>query len=186
MTKLILIRHGATDWNTEGRWQGQIDLPLNATGRAQAEQIASSLSNARISAIYSSDLRRAVETAEALGRLTSLTVQTDPRLREIHQGEWQGLLVKEIKDRYADVFQRRRENPLSFASPGGETGHAVRERVVQVIDQIIHDHPEETVAIVTHGFTIAVIRAHYEHVPFEKVWDLVPNNACIHTLEVSY
>ncbi|HSB66359.1 MAG TPA: histidine phosphatase family protein [Anaerolineales bacterium] len=184
MTKLILIRHGETDWNTEGRWQGQVDLPLNARGQGQAEQIASCLSDSEISAIYSSDLRRAVETAEALGKLTGLPVRTDPRLREIHQGKWQGLLVREIKECYAEAFQRRHENPLSVAPPGGETAQDVHERVIHAIEQILEEHPEETVAIVSHGFAIAVTLAHYKKVPFEKVWDLVPRNASIHTLEV--
>jgi alpha-ribazole phosphatase len=184
MTKLILIRHGETDWNTQGRWQGQIDLPLNSHGREQANQIAQALSTAGISVIYSSDLSRAVDTAKSLGNLLGLMVQTDPRLREIHQGEWQGLSVIEINRRYAKAFQQRLSNPLGVAPPGGETAHDVRERVVQMMEQTLEKHPDDTVAIVSHGFTIAVILAHYNNIPFNKVWDLVPENASIQILEI--
>src|SRR4030067_2492051 len=104
VSRLILIRHGETDWNVDGRWQGQADVPLNARGIAQAEETAQSLSNVKFAAIYSSDLARARQTAEALSRIVGLPVQTDARLREIHQGAWQGLRVPEIEAQYAEAF----------------------------------------------------------------------------------
>jgi broad specificity phosphatase PhoE len=88
MTCLLLIRHGETDWNIEGRWQGQADVPLNQRGRQQAIDIARSLCHSDIHAIYSSDLQRAWHTAQVLARLKKLPIQPDTRLREIHQGEW--------------------------------------------------------------------------------------------------
>lgn len=130
MTQLILIRHGETDWNVEGRWQGQADVPLNERGRAQAVQLAQELKDDGIDAIYSSDLIRALETAEKLSEATKLSVQIDRRLREIHQGEWQGMLVSEIQTRYADRFARRRDDPLHIAPPGGETVAQVKTRVI--------------------------------------------------------
>jgi broad specificity phosphatase PhoE len=81
MTRLILIRHGATDWNVEGRYQGQVDIPLNELGREQARQIVHSLNGADLAAIYSSDLARARDTAEALAHAAGLEVRDDPRLR---------------------------------------------------------------------------------------------------------
>jgi len=183
MVKLILIRHGETDWNVEGRWQGQIDLPLNSKGKEQAEQIAKSLENTKIHAIYTSDLQRAVETANAIGRLQGLKVQSDPRLREIHQGEWQGLLVSEIKERYAEVFYKRHKNPLAMAPPGGETGHEVYQRITQAIQDIVQKHPNETVAIVSHGFAIAVMLIYLKGIAFERAWDFIPDNASIQTFE---
>jgi len=186
MTKLILIRHGETDWNTEGRWQGQIDLPLNANGLEQAEQIANCLSESKICAIYSSDLNRAVETAKALEKVTGLPIHIDPRLREIHQGEWQGLLVEEIKERYAEAFQKRLENPCSVAPPGGETAKNVHKRVIKAINEIVKKHPGEKIAIISHGFAIAVAWVHFNKIPFELVWDFVPSNASIHEIKVEY
>ncbi len=185
MTTLILIRHGQTDWNIQERWQGQADVPLNATGIRQASEIARSLSGVNIDAIYASDLQRAQQTAQAVARMKGLPIRTDSRLREIHQGEWQGLHISEIEARYVREFQSRRENPLEVAPPGGETAFQVKERVVKALDEIIARHPGETVAVVSHGFAIAMMLVHYLEKPIEKVWELVPRNGAIILLDVS-
>jgi broad specificity phosphatase PhoE len=185
MTHLYLIRHGQTDWNIEGRWQGHADVPLNNRGREQAAQIASSLAGVGLKAIYSSDLIRASDTAEALASTTGLTVRYDKRLREIHQGEWQGLLVTEIQARYGEQFHRRRENPLTVAPPGGETVLQVRERVVSAVEDIGRKHPFERVALVSHGFALAVIQVHYLERPIGEVWSMIPNNDEWRELEIS-
>ncbi len=174
MTHLILIRHGETDWNIQGRWQGQEDVPLNQHGLQQAQQTAESLANTNIDAIYASDLTRAVDTAKPLSRLTGLPIQLDSRLREIHQGEWQGLLISEIQSRYSDLFKKRIDNPLEVAPPGGETVRQVWERVSQALNEIVQKHPNNTIAIISHGFVIAVARIHLEHRPLENVWGMVP------------
>lgn len=176
MTYLYLIRHGETDWNVEGRWQGQADVPLNAKGREQAAQIARTLARVGLKAIYSSDLLRARETAQALVKTTGVTLHYDPRLREIHQGEWQGLLVTEIQARYGEAFQRRLENPLAVAPPGGETVEQVRNRVVKAIESILARYPSDRVAVVSHGFALAVIQVHYLGLSIEQVWERVPKN----------
>jgi broad specificity phosphatase PhoE len=175
MTKLILIRHGETDWNVDGRWQGQADVPLNAHGRQQAMQIAKTLASKDISAIYSSDLGRAVETAETLARFKRLSVHIDRRLREIHQGDWQGLLVTEIKARYAGLFDERMNNPLEIAPPGGETVSQLKERILLAINEIIQEYPHETVAVVSHGFALALLRTHLNQLPIEQVWTSLPD-----------
>jgi broad specificity phosphatase PhoE len=176
MTHLYLIRHGQTDWNIEGRWQGHADVPLNNRGREQAAQIAHSLADVGLKAIYSSDLIRARDTAGALASTTGLAIQYDKRLREIHQGEWQGMLVTEIQARYGKQFHRRRENPLTVAPPGGETVLQVRERVVSAVEDIVRKHSFERVALVSHGFALAVIQVHYLERPIDEVWDIIPNN----------
>lgn len=176
MTHLYLIRHGQTDWNIERRWQGQADVPLNAKGRQQAAQTAVALADVGLSTIYSSDLSRAYDTACALAGTTGLPVYVDQRLREINQGEWQGLLVTEIQARYGEAFYERRKNPLTVAPPGGETVFQVKERVVQAIEDIISQHPRERVAVVSHGFALAVIQTHYLGRSFDEVWDMIPDN----------
>ena len=177
MTCLILIRHGETDWNTEGRWQGQIDVPLNENGKNHARQLAIELAGAGIQVIYSSDLTRALETARPLAEALGLPVRTDQRLREINQGDWQGLLITEIQERHAELFRSRMANPHSVASPGGETMLQVEARVYQSLDEILQKHPDETVAIVAHGFVIAVLRVRLEHKKVEDVWHLIPGSA---------
>lgn len=176
MTRLILIRHGETDWNAEGRWQGQIDVPLNEKGREHARRLATELAGEGIQALFASDLSRALETAQPLAEALNLPIQTDARLREINQGDWQGLLVTEIQARYAELFQMRTDNPHSIAPPGGETVPQVQERVVQALDEIIRRHPQETVAIVAHGFVIAVLRIRLENRALDEVWDLIPGS----------
>lgn len=183
MTRLILIRHGQTDWNLAGRYQGQIELPLNALGRQQAEQIARQLNGIQLAAIYASDLARARETAEVLARAVGLPVQLDPRLREIDQGEWEGMPFTEIQRRYPRELELRRENPLSFVTPGGESIREVRERVLRAAEEICRRHPHETVAVVSHGVALAILRAHYLHQPIQRMWDLVPANGEVTEVE---
>ena len=183
MTRLILIRHGQTEWNAAGRYQGQVDLPLNALGRQQAEQIVQQLDGTQLAAIYASDLARARETAEVLARATGLQVQLDRRLREIEQGEWEGMPFTEIQRRYPRELEQRRENPLGFVTPGGESIRQVRQRVLEAAEEICRRHPNDTVAIVSHGVALAILRAHYQHLPIERMWDLVPANGEVTEVE---
>jgi broad specificity phosphatase PhoE len=171
---MILIRHGETDWNNKGRWQGQEDVPLNQHGHHQALEVANTLVNTHIDAVYASDLTRAVDTARPLAQVAGLPIQLDSRLREIHQGEWQGLLISEIQRRYADLFKKRAGDPFEVAPPGGETAGQVWKRVHQVLHEIVKEHPNATVAIVSHGFVLAVARVYFENKPLEYVWEMAP------------
>ena len=184
MTSLYLIRHGQTDWNIEQRWQGQSDIPLNATGHQQAARVAAELVTANFSAIYSSDLSRAYETALALSRISGLPVQRETRLREIHQGEWQGLREIDIQSRYGNAFQERKQQPLHIAPPGGETVVQVRDRVVSAVNDICIMHPHERVALVSHGFALALIQVHFSLMPLETAWQIIPANAEWRELEI--
>ena len=176
MTRLNLIRHGQTDWNAESRWQGQADVPLNSLGLEQAQQLAAELADASIQVIYASDLQRALQTVQPLADRTGLPVCVDPRLREINVGDWQGLLVDEIAARYGELFHRRQADPSAFTPPGGETLGQVQGRAYQVLDEILERHPHETVAIVAHGFVIALLRLRLEDRPVEDVWQRVPKS----------
>jgi broad specificity phosphatase PhoE len=176
MTRLILIRHGQTDWNAESRWQGQADVPLNSRGLEQAQRLAAELAGAGIQAVYTSDMQRALQTVQPLARLTGLPVRIDPRLREVHVGDWQGLLVTEIVARYGELFHRRQADPSAVTPPGGETLAQVQQRTYTVLDEILERHPHETVAIVGHGFVIALLRLRLEGRPVDEVWQLVPKS----------
>ena len=123
MTKLLLIRHGQTDWNLEGKYTGQADIPLNETGRAQAHDAAELMRRRPVDAIFSSDLVRALETAAIVaGKSESgVNIQTDVRLREINQGVWEGMHFDEIKRRYGAELAAREAQPLDFAAPKGST-----------------------------------------------------------------
>lgn len=177
MREFFLIRHGETDWNLEGRYQGQSDIPLNGTGLLQARRVAESLEREGLKAIFSSDLERARQTAALLSEETGAKVIEDPRLREIHQGDWEGKLFSEIRKDYSEILQRRRRDPLGTAPPGGETVSQVRERVLAAMADILKRHPAEKVAIVSHGLALALIKVHFRNLPIESVWDHIPDNA---------
>ena len=135
MTELIVVRHGETDWNRDGRYQGHADPPLNETGRGQAERLAEQLAGEPIEAVYSSDLRRASDTAEIVGARIGLPVKREPGLREIDVGSWQGLTKAQIDVRPWD----------------GETYEHHSERVTHALREIAARHPDGRVLVVSHG-----------------------------------
>jgi broad specificity phosphatase PhoE len=177
MTRLLLIRHGQTDWNVEGRYMGDTDRPLNETGRAQAEAAARSLQGRTLGAIYTSDLLRARQTAEAVARTTGAPLRLDRRLREIGQGEWEGKLFTEIQTTYADLVARRRAQPLDTRPPDGESVREAQARVFPLLDEITRQFPHGEVAVVSHGALLAVVKTPLLGLPVEAVWDQVPAHA---------
>lgn len=177
MTRLLLIRHGETEWNRLGRWQGQTDVPLNEAGRRQAASLASRLQDERLEAIYSSDLRRARETASALAKATGAPLVEDARLREIHLGAWEGLLFDEIRLRDGDHLDRFRARPTEERAPQGEGVPDVRRRVLAALREIVQRHPDGAVALVSHGLALAVVKTHVLGLPLDRVWEVEPANA---------
>jgi broad specificity phosphatase PhoE len=177
MTPLWLIRHGQTDWNLEGRYQGQSDAPLNAAGRAQAETLARQLTGKPFAALYSSDLQRARETAEIIGASVGLSPQGDVRLREINQGEWEGQLVTEIIARYQQAWAERKADPLGARAPGGESVAEVAARASEAADVIAHRHPRGAVLIVSHGLTLATLLCQARGRPLGEAYQAIPENA---------
>ena len=184
-TRLCLVRHGETDWNVEGRWQGQADIPLNPKGIEQAIYIAKKFIDVDLKAIFSSDLGRASQTAIFLAVEKKLEVHSDSRLREIHMGSWQGMLISEIQVRYGEAFSKRQENPMQVAPPGGETALQVQTRVLSSLKEIIVKYPGDNVAIFSHGFAIATILAHVKQISIIQVWDLVPHNGEVKKLVIN-
>jgi broad specificity phosphatase PhoE len=155
-TTVVLVRHGATEWNETKRAQGQADIPLSDRGRRQAEEIAHQLADLRITAVYASDLERAMETAAPIAGRHRLDVVTDPGFREIDQGEWTGLSTAEIKKRWPDLWGRARHYSTR---PGGESPEAVRTRALAALKTVVEAHPGEMVVVVSHGGTIRWISA---------------------------
>jgi len=157
MTRLLLIRHGETTWNAEGRYQGQTDVPLNETGRRQAQALAQRLASEEIDAVYASDLRRALETAKIIAAPHSLPVQEDSRLRELCFGVWEGLSYAEIEEQAPDTLAAWRDAPLDNTPPGGETLTQFSERVQAFLDDVKGNHPEQTVLVAAHGGTLRAV-----------------------------
>jgi broad specificity phosphatase PhoE len=157
-TTLLLIRHGQTDWNVEGRWQGHIDVPLNDTGKRQAERLAHRLRTWPIAAVYSSDLRRAAATAGIIAAPLRLEPVTDSRWRERHGGAFQGLTREEIRANLPDAWQRLSQGVVE--PPGGETRAALHDRIVAAFTHMCAQHRDEMVAVVSHGGALRVLVAH--------------------------
>jgi alpha-ribazole phosphatase len=176
MTQLCLVRHGQTDWNRIGRYQGQSDVPLNSNGHTQAASLAMQLKEQTFAAIYASDLMRARETAEPIAKEAGLPVQIDIRLREINQGEWEGQLVDDIKARYADLWAQRSGDPASVRPPGGETVGEVAARVHAALDDIARKHPTGAVLVVSHGLSIATAICHARGIPVGQAYTVIPEN----------
>lgn len=150
MTRLIVWRHGNTDWNATGRVQGQTDVPLNDLGREQARAAAPLLAALRPDAIVASDLRRAADTAAALAALTGLPVRTDQRLRERYFGLWQGLLLTEAAERHPDEYARWRAGDPDPGA-GIETLDDLGKRMGAAFQEAADAVPGGTVVIATHG-----------------------------------
>ena len=150
MTTVFLIRHGETDWNRSGRWQGHADIPLSQAGREQAQALAHRLlsEGAFFDHLYASDLCRAFETAQVVARALNMPVQPFAALREIHVGSWSGLTKAEIIERFPGAFTD------FFHSHDGETLDVFDRRVGEGVLELARRHPGERLALVTHGGTI--------------------------------
>jgi len=149
VTEIILARHGETAWNVEEVFRGRIDIELNQTGLKQAELLAEYLSEQKIEAVYSSPLKRAARTAEAVARRHKLRVEIVNGLTDCDFGQWQGLHLKEVRDKYSQLYQQWAESPQLVKLPGGESLDEVRERALAVVNGVTAKH-RGRVVLVSH------------------------------------
>lgn len=155
--RVVLWRHGQTEWNMEGRLQGQTDVPLDGVGREQAQTAARLLAGLEPSAIVSSDLSRAVATAQALADRVNLDVALDKGLRETFVGTWQGLTDAEIRKHFPDEYAEWRKDHAHQRRGGGEIEAEVADRAVAAIERALSAVPDRgTLVVVTHGGTARV------------------------------
>ena len=160
-TTFYLIRHGETDWNLHGRWQGHTDIPLNEDGRAQAHRLAARLraDRVRFDASYSSDLQRAWETAAVVGAALDLAPLPLPALREINVGNWSGLTGAEVLAHDGETYARYKSGE-DVARGGGERFLDLYTRVVAAVEQLAEQHPGQTLALFTHGGPVRALIMH--------------------------
>ena len=166
---VVFVRHGETDWNRERRVQGSKGAALNDSGREQARALARLLWEVPLQAVYSSTLPRAVETASFVAGPHALGVTTDPRLNEIHHGDWEGLAESELPD--LPLYLRWREDPASCELPGAESLAAVRDRAVAAMRDILARHQEGNglVAVVSHQIVLALLKCHALDRPWSQI-----------------
>lgn len=171
MTTLLLVRHGETDWNRDGRWQGLSDTRLNDRGREQARELAAQLDG--VDVLYSSDLARARETAEIVAERLGLEVRVDERLRERGFGEWEGLNADEIEQRFADAHRLWKAGE----GPGAENAEpfdAFAARIHGFVDEVLEEHQGKSVLVVSHGGSIRVIHALATGLDYVRDHRLIP------------
>ena len=159
MTRLLLVRHGATTLTADDRFAGSTDVPLGAEGRQQVERLRERLFDTAIAAVYCSPLRRAVETAAVVASPHGLPLQIRPDLREVDHGRWEGLGRDDVRRHFPDEYLAWERDPLTVAPSGGETGQHVLERGGAAVDAIVAAHHGETVLVVSHKATIRLVIA---------------------------
>ena len=182
VTRIVAIRHGETAWNVDTRIQGHLDIPLNATGRWQAQRTAGALLEEGISAVYSSDLLRALQTAQALGDALSLPVVTDTRLRERAFGVFEAHTFAEIEARWPAEARRWTQREPDFAPEGGESLREVYARCIAIVQALADAHAGQTIALVAHGGVMDCLyrAATRQNLQAKRAWPL--GNASINRL----
>lgn len=182
---LILVRHGESVWNRELRIQGQTNSELTANGIAQSHAVARVLAEEPIHAIYSSDLTRAIATAEIIAAPHRLELRLDPRLREMSFGGLEGLTWQQVRDDYPDVKAALQSGAHQFKMPGGgESRDDLVTRALSALDDIAVRYPDQTICVVTHGGLISWFTRHVLGIPRNVPSRLRPDNCAIHRFEL--
>ena len=181
-TRIVAIRHGETAWNVDTRIQGHLDIPLNTTGLWQADQVARALADEPITAIYTSDLKRAHATAQAVARSTGAPLTTHTGLRERSFGHFQGRTFAEIEAELPEDAHRWRKRDPHYAPEGGESLNSLRTRIDNTVHRLAARHPGELVVLVAHGGVLDVIYrlATGQEIQAPRTWQLA--NAAINRL----
>jgi broad specificity phosphatase PhoE len=185
MARYVFIRHGESVWNGERRIQGNQDPPLSPRGRQQAARLAASVSFhlRTAAAIYTSPLRRAAETAEALGAATGLPVLPEPGLQEMRLGRWEGMRVPEIQAAFPGSYERWLADPLTHPAPDGERLEEFVRRVVDAWTRLCAAHPEHDLVLVSHGGPIKAIVCHVLGVPPRRLFRIKQDNTAVSVVE---
>ncbi len=175
-TRICLVRHGETEWNADRRIQGQIDIALNQTGLDQAVAAGSWLRNAGIVALYSSDLRRAWATAQAIGAALGLAPVAVPEMRERRYGIFEGLTYDEARTRFPEGYAAFARRDADYSFDGGESLKQMAARVTGKLEEIVAAHPRQNVAVVLHGGVLDIVNHFVRGNPLEMPRDfLIPN-----------
>lgn len=183
MTRLILVRHGETTWNVTGYYQGRTDTDLSERGRRQAAALARQLRGVQLDAVYSSPLRRALDTVEQVAREAGREVQVECGITEIEHGLWGGLHRSEVEERYGETLRLWLENPTQAEVPGAETLEEVRSRVEEAVACILERNPHQNVLICTHDAVLKVLITSALGLGLDSFWAIQVDNASISILE---
>lgn len=183
MAKIILVRHGETDWNRHEVFRGQIDVPLNQNGLKQARALGDALKGQKLDAIYSSPLSRAVQTAEEIAKFQNLNVDVEDGFLDLSYGEWQGVSHEEVKARHPELDKKWHEQPHLLRFPGGESLDDVRERSMNALKRIASKHPDDTIVLVAHRVVNKVVLCAVLDLDNSYFWRIRQDTCCINIFE---
>jgi probable phosphoglycerate mutase len=184
-TRLCIVRHGETAWNAEHRVQGQLDVPLNAIGQAQAQAAAKVLARERFDAVYSSDLSRARQTAAPAANLLSMEIAVDRALRERHYGIFERLTYAEVKTRYPEDYARFEARDPEYAFRTGESLKDFSARSIAVISRIVDQNKDRSILVFTHGGVLDKLYRFVTGLPLSAPRDFGIPNAGLNRIEVT-
>jgi len=184
-TRLCIVRHGETAWNAEHRVQGQLDVPLNAVGEAQALATAGALAQEKFDVIYASDLSRARQTAQPTADFFSMKILLDEKLRERHYGIFERLTYAEVKLRYPEDYARFEARDPDYAFRTGESLRNFSQRSILIITGIVNAHPGKNILVFTHGGVLDKLYRHITGLPLSAARDFGIPNAGLNRIEVT-
>lgn len=184
MTRIVLVRHGQTEWNRRERFRGRADVPLNEAGLEQAEATGRRVAEEfQLEAVYASPLTRAMRTAEALGRPFGLPAVAHAPLVDIHYGQWEGLSPEEVRSRWPDLASAWYESPEEARIPGGEDLHQVRVRAMGAVSDLAARHRGQTIALVSHTVVNRLILLGVLGLGNHRFWRLRQDTCAVNLFE---
>jgi len=184
MTKVILVRHGETEWCAQKRIRGSIDIPLNNEGEKEAQAISRALSKHNIKAVYSSPAACSLATASEIAAHHKVKVHKLPDLKELNLGLWQGLLLKDIKRRYKKQYSTWRNAPTSAQPPGGESTREAYDRALSAMHKLIDKNKDNDICVVSGSITLSIIKCHLKNMNLEEMWKSIPEKTWWETLNI--
>jgi broad specificity phosphatase PhoE len=183
MTRIYLVRHGTTEWNREEIFRGRVDCPLDETGREEARAVAAYFHDLPIRGIYTSPLARAAQTAEAIAAGRAIGVRPDPAFIDLDFGEWQGHPLKEVREKYPDLYRAWRERPQEVTFPGGENLERARARAEEGLLRVARENPERTVVIVSHRVIVKILICAVLGLDNSHFWQIKQDTTAVNCLE---
>lgn len=183
-TTIILVRHGETEWNRIERFRGQFDIPLNATGVAQAEKTSQEVANRwKPAVVYTSPLSRAVQTAERIAVACGVQVEPVDELTDIKYGAWQGLTVEEAHEKWPALVDQWFKGSGTVPIPGGETLNTVQSRALSIIKEICERHSQQQIVIVAHTVVNRAMLLGILKIDYEQFWHIGQDPCALNLIE---
>ena len=172
MTRLIIARHGETDWDAQGRIQGSLDIPLNSSGKKQAQRLAEELSGFGIGSVYSGPSACCFTTANEVASRHNVKVKKMGELNELDYGVWQGLLLSDIKKRYRKQYGLWKKSPSAERPPRGECIREACDRAVSAIHKIADKHKDAVACVISHDTICSILKCYLKNVNLDKLWSV--------------